>query len=171
MLMRREEAGRAVTVGADKAYDTADFVATCKAFAVEAHVARNTAGRRSNIADAVAGSAPYRASQVHRKRIEEVFGWVKTVGAPLEDPPSWSGAGRLAVHPGAGGLRSGPPAEADGGRSVNPGNRPLRGAVDHESPILGKALGYSRPRWCQNRPSRRSDIFDTSIGLTTQSIR
>ena len=79
MLMRREEAGRAVTVGADKAYDTADFVATCKAFAVEAHVARNTAGRRSNIADAVARSAPYRASQVHRKRIEEVFGWVKTV--------------------------------------------------------------------------------------------
>ena len=79
MLMRREGAGRAVTVGADKAYDTADFVATCKAFAVEAHVARNTAGRRSNIADAMAGSAPYRASQVHRKRIEEVFGWVKTV--------------------------------------------------------------------------------------------
>ena len=58
---------------------TPPTVATCKAFAVEAHVARNTAGRRSNIADAVARSAPYRASQVHRKRIEEVFGWVKTV--------------------------------------------------------------------------------------------
>ena len=42
-------------------------------------MARNTSGRRSNIADEVAASADYRASQVHRKRIEEVFAWVKTV--------------------------------------------------------------------------------------------
>ena len=62
MLMRREDGERAVTVGADKAYDTADFVDTCAAFRVEPHVARNTSGRRSNIADAVAQSAPYRAS-------------------------------------------------------------------------------------------------------------
>ena len=52
---------------------------TCAAFRVEPHVARNTSGRRSNIADGVAQSAPYRVSQVHRKRIEEVFAWVKTV--------------------------------------------------------------------------------------------
>ena len=45
---RREEPDRAVTVGADKAYDTTEFVKTCKAFGAEAHAARNTAGRRSN---------------------------------------------------------------------------------------------------------------------------
>ena len=79
MLIRRDGAERAVTVGADKAYDTADFVETCTAFRVAPHVARNTSGRRSNIEDEVAASAPYRTSQVHRKRIEEVFAWVKTV--------------------------------------------------------------------------------------------
>ena len=68
-----------MTVGADKAYDTAEFVRTCKAFGAEAHAARNTAGRRSNIGEEMAASEGYRASQVHRKRIEEVFGWVKTV--------------------------------------------------------------------------------------------
>ena len=79
MLIRRDGADDAVTVGADKAYDTSDFVETCTAFRVAPHVARNTSGRRSNIADEVAASADYRASQVHRKRIEEVFAWVKTV--------------------------------------------------------------------------------------------
>ena len=68
-----------MTVGADKAYDTAEFVRTCKAFGAEAHAARNTAGRRSNIGEEIAPSEGYQASQVHRKRIEEAFGWVKTV--------------------------------------------------------------------------------------------
>ena len=48
VVMRREEPGRSVTVGADKAYDTAEFVWTCKAFSVEAQVARYWSGRRSN---------------------------------------------------------------------------------------------------------------------------
>ena len=79
MVMRREDPDRSVTVGANKAYDTAEFVRTCKAFGAEAHAARNTAGRRSNIGEEMAASEAYQASQVHRKRIEEVFGWVKTV--------------------------------------------------------------------------------------------
>ncbi len=62
-----------MTVGADKTCDTAEFVRTCKAFGAEAHAAYNIAGRRSNIGEEMA------ASQVHRKRIKEVFGWVKTV--------------------------------------------------------------------------------------------
>ena len=48
-LIRCDAAERAVTVGTDKAYDTADFVETCTAFRVAPHVARNTSGRRSNI--------------------------------------------------------------------------------------------------------------------------
>ena len=39
----------------------------------------NTAGSRSNIGDEMVASEGYQASQVHRKQIEEVFGWVKTV--------------------------------------------------------------------------------------------
>ncbi len=65
--------------GADKAYDTAPFVSNCKAFGVESYVVRSTAGRRSNIGEEMAASEGYRASQVHRKWIEEVFGWLKTV--------------------------------------------------------------------------------------------
>ena len=44
VVMRWQALDRAVTVGADKAYDTGEFVKTCKAFGAEAHVARNTAG-------------------------------------------------------------------------------------------------------------------------------
>ena len=79
MVIRREEADRSVTAGAGKAYDTAAFVRACKAFTVEAYVARNTSGRRSNIGEEMAASRAYQASQIHRKRIEEVFGRMKTV--------------------------------------------------------------------------------------------
>ena len=79
MLIRRRHRHRRITLGADKAYDAADFVATCKSFRVTPHVARNTSGRRSNIPDEVAESNGYDISQRSRKRIEEVFGWVKTI--------------------------------------------------------------------------------------------
>ena len=68
-----------MAVGAGKAYGTVEFVRTCKAFGVKAHAARNTAGTRSNIGEEMAASEAYQASQLHRKRIDEVFGWVKTV--------------------------------------------------------------------------------------------
>ncbi|SOZ02264.1 transposase (fragment) [Cupriavidus taiwanensis] len=44
------------------------------------HVAQNTSGRRSAVADAIASSAGYAVSQQKRKLIEQGFGWVKTVG-------------------------------------------------------------------------------------------
>ena len=55
MVMRREEPDRAVTVGTDKAYDTKAIV-KAQAVGAEAYVARNTAGRRSNIGDEMAVS-------------------------------------------------------------------------------------------------------------------
>lgn len=79
MLLRRRNRHRRITLGADKAYDAAEFVATCKSVRVTPHVARNTSRRRSNIPGDVAGSGGYAASQKLRKRIEEVFGWVKTI--------------------------------------------------------------------------------------------
>ncbi|MGA8031682.1 MAG: IS5 family transposase [Casimicrobiaceae bacterium] len=69
------------SVGAGKAYDTADFVAACRERSVIPHVARNDSGtRRSAIDGRTTRHAGYRLSQVVRKRIEEHFGWSKTVG-------------------------------------------------------------------------------------------
>ena len=50
------------------------------------HIARNVSGRRSNVPDAVAGSDGYATSQKLRKRIEEVFGWVKTIDRQDKTP-------------------------------------------------------------------------------------
>ena len=68
------------SVGADKAYDTADFVAACRERGVP-HVACNGSGTRKSAIDGrTTRRAGYRLSQVVRKRIEEHFGWSKTVG-------------------------------------------------------------------------------------------
>jgi transposase len=80
MLKALPEAGHK-TVGADKAYDTAAFVAASRAAGVTPHVAQNiTAHRGSNIDGRTTRHAGYRLSQVVRKRIEEANGWIKEVG-------------------------------------------------------------------------------------------
>ena len=73
-------AGGRITLGADKAYDTADFVAGMRALDVTPHVAQNDKHRRSAIDHRTPRHAGYEASLRVRKRIEGVFGWMKTVG-------------------------------------------------------------------------------------------
>jgi transposase len=68
------------TVGADKGYDTRDFVAQVRSLAVTPHVAQNTSRRRSAIDGRTTRHPGYSVSQRVRKRVEEVFGWLKTVG-------------------------------------------------------------------------------------------
>jgi len=69
------------TVGADKNYDTAAFVAASRELGVTPHVAQNiTPKRGSNIDGRTTRHEGYRVSQVIRKRIEEANGWVKEVG-------------------------------------------------------------------------------------------
>lgn len=70
---------RAITLGTDKGYDAADFVEELRTMNVRPHVARNTSGRRSAIDRRTTRHAGYGASQRIRKRIEEAFGWTKTV--------------------------------------------------------------------------------------------
>jgi transposase len=67
-----------ITLGADKGYDTADFVADLRAMNVAPHVAAKIKG--SALDGRTTRHAGYKASQVIRKRIEEAFGWGKTVG-------------------------------------------------------------------------------------------
>ena len=69
-----------VTVGGDKAYDTADFVAECRNLKVTPHVAQNLARPGGSAIDARTTQHPgYAISQRKRKRIEECFGWLKTI--------------------------------------------------------------------------------------------
>jgi transposase len=69
-----------ITLGGDKHYDTRDFVRSCRELEVTPHVAQNTSGRASRIDGRTTRHAGYDRSQRMRKRIEEVFGWMKTVG-------------------------------------------------------------------------------------------
>lgn len=81
MVRRQKAAGMALsTLGADKGYDTADFVHGLRAQGVTPHVAQNiTIQRGSNIDGRTVRHAGYAVSQRIRKRVEEIFGWVKTV--------------------------------------------------------------------------------------------
>ena len=69
----------AVTLGADRGYDAADFVEELRGINVRPHVAQNSSGRRSAIDKRTTRHSGYAASQRIRKRIEEAFGWIKTV--------------------------------------------------------------------------------------------
>ena len=69
-----------VTLGADKGYDVHDFVGELRHMNVTPHVAQNDTNRRSAIDQRTTHHDGYRVSQRKRKRIEEVFGWMKTVG-------------------------------------------------------------------------------------------
>lgn len=71
--------GRA-TLGADKNYDTQDFVAQMRERNITPHVAQNDTRRASAIDGRTTRHPGYQQSQKIRKRIEEVFGWLKTVG-------------------------------------------------------------------------------------------
>jgi transposase len=72
--------GKRITAGGDRGYDTRDFVLTLRQLEVTPHVAQNTTKRSSRIDERTTRHAGYELSQRKRKRIEEVFGWIKTVG-------------------------------------------------------------------------------------------
>ena len=76
-----EHAAPGATIGADKGYDTANFVEECRYLGIAPHVAQNiTVYRGSAIDERTTRHAGYAVSQVKRKLVEEIFGWMKTVG-------------------------------------------------------------------------------------------
>lgn len=81
-MIDRVPGKRAKTLAADKAYDTRDFVAACRGRRVTPHVASHTtrAGGGSAIDGRTTRHPGYAISQTIRKRIEEHFGWGKTIG-------------------------------------------------------------------------------------------
>lgn len=80
MVEPRADRPQAITLGADKAYDTEDFVNELRSMNVTPHVAQNTSGRSSAIDGRTTRHAGYGVSLRIRKRIEEAFGWIKTIG-------------------------------------------------------------------------------------------
>jgi transposase len=80
MIVRRSPGARRITLGADKGYDAAAFVADMRGLNVTPHIAQNISGRRSAIDARTTRHGGYVVSQRKRKRIEESFGWGKTIG-------------------------------------------------------------------------------------------
>jgi transposase/IS5 family transposase len=81
MLMAEEiPPGKRVTLGADKAYDTQEVVRELRGMNITPHVAQNNTNRRSAVDQRTTRHAGYEISQRKRKRVEQVFGWMKMVG-------------------------------------------------------------------------------------------
>lgn len=81
MITAQTGGGRRATMGGDKGYDTREFVDDLRELQVTPHVAQNQKRRGGSAIDArTTRHAGYEVSQKKRKRVEEVFGWLKTVG-------------------------------------------------------------------------------------------
>jgi transposase len=79
LLARLPRRARRRTIAADKGYDTRAFVADCRQLGVTPHVAPHTNARRSAIDGRTTRHPGHRTSQRTRPRIEEPFGWIKTI--------------------------------------------------------------------------------------------
>jgi transposase len=85
MLKRQKNETRRWTLGADKGYDTKNFVSECRELDVTPHVAQNIYGNRRSAIDKRTTWRPgYRASQICRRGIEKAFGWMKTIASDWE---------------------------------------------------------------------------------------
>jgi hypothetical protein len=93
MIEPRADRPRAITLGADKGYDTEDFVNELRSMKVTPHVTQNTTNRRSAIDGRTTRHPGYGVSQRIRKRIEEAFGWIKTVAG--QDKTRFRGVERV----------------------------------------------------------------------------
>ena len=81
IMTERVEGMDRITLGADKGYDTREFVKEMRGMNVTPHVSQNTKRQGGSAIDGrTTRHEGYQVSQRKRKRIEEVFGWAKTVG-------------------------------------------------------------------------------------------
>ena len=77
---RELHAAKITTLGADKAYHQKKFVSGCREREVSPHAACKDRTQVDGLDGRTIGRVGYRTSQRLRKRVEEIFGWMKTVG-------------------------------------------------------------------------------------------
>jgi transposase len=80
LYRRRKKTRQRLTLGADKGYDTQEFVKALRAMKVTPHVAQNESRRKSAIDGRTTRHSSYQISQAKRYWVEKPFGWMKTVG-------------------------------------------------------------------------------------------
>ncbi len=123
---------RRVTLGADRGYDTRGFIATMRELNVTPHVAQNDKNRRSAIDERTTRHAGYAISQRRRKRVEEVFGWIKTRRTAAQDALPRTGSCQLDVYTRCVRLQSRADAQSSNGSRIGRSapdrrrSRPLR---------------------------------------------
>jgi transposase len=77
---KRRKSNKRMTLGADKAYDTQDFVAALRDLKITPHVTQNDRNRKSAIDGRTTRHTSYQLSQAKRYWVEKPFGWMKSVG-------------------------------------------------------------------------------------------
>jgi len=103
MAWRVAQGGRRITLGGDKNYDTQQLVASLRGIKATPHVAQNEHAHRSSAIDErTTRHAGYAVSQRKRKRVEEIFGWLKTIAGLRKTKHRGRKTSRMDVH-----LRSG----------------------------------------------------------------
>jgi transposase len=80
LYAKRKQNSKRLTLGADKAYDTQDFVKALREMNIAPHVTQNTRNRKSAIDERTTRHPGYQISQAKRYWVEKPFGWMKTVG-------------------------------------------------------------------------------------------
>ena len=108
----RERSYRPRTLGTDRGYDTKDCVGDIRARRVTPHVAQKK--KHSALDGRTTRHASYAVSLRLRKRVEEVFGWMKNGGRLPTHPLPGRSADRPGRLPGGDGLQSGPSGQAPG---------------------------------------------------------
>ncbi len=79
-MVKKRAGTQRLTLGGDKNYDTRDFVEELRQQRVTPHVAQSNQNRSSAIDGRTTRHGGYAVSQKKRKRVEEIFGWMKTIG-------------------------------------------------------------------------------------------
>ena len=141
------------TLGADKGYDAEAFVEGLKARGIEPHIAINGTvskhgkARKTAVPPEVAASLGYAIRQRLRKRIEEGFGWTKTVGGLIQVKVRGLAKVRAALRLRHGRLQHRPPAQAYGpdGRSAS-GDLKSEGTMTRRQARTSKMSRIRRPK-------------------------
>ena len=173
MLQGIPGSGR-VTVGDDKGFDTAEFVRECRNIWVTPHVAQDLGRRGGSAIDGrTTRQAGYTISQKKRKRIEECFGWLKTI-ALLRKVRQRNAESRVDLHVCLRGLQPGAHAEPDAqdssdvirpGRSVSErrGNASFRRSVVRK--ITPQTLENSRMTQTNLESAGSTRFFSSLLGV------